>query len=554
MEELEIINLKIITLKTQVNNYGQTKSLNNKFNSIDVHGKLYRSINYHLISEEKTMSIVNFIYKPTLHLMIALFLFITVMCTSSNMFASELYIGAATADISPALPVALQGQGHLRIAKTAETPLAASVIALESREGNRSLDAAIMVSCDVTFLPRELIKMVFDEVHKKMPELNESKIILNATHTHTAPVLENNWYQIPKTGVLQVEEYRTFFVQRVTEAIIKAWNNRRPGSVTWGLSHAVVGYNRRPVFSDGTAKMYENTNTPMFLNIEAMEDHDVNVLFFWDKSSKLIATAVNVSCPAQEAENRYTVNADYWYPVREQLKKRFGKDLCVLGWTSAAGDISTRRNYAKGAEERMIKLRKLTQLEEMGRRVVQAVEETYEAVKKERYTNIQFAHKVEKLALPMRLVTEEEYLYCKGEVDKASAQIAADPKAAEKVLSVVKWNGDVLNRYEKQKTNPHPDLETEIHVLRLGDVAICTNEFELYTDFGIRIQARSNALQTFTIQLAGTGGSYLATENATNHGGYGAIIQSCTVTPEGGQILVEHTLKLINDMFTVPVK
>jgi len=466
-----------------------------------------------------------------------------------NLSATDLRIGTATADITPSLPVALQGQGHLRIAKTVETTLAASVLAIESLDGNRSLDAAIMVSCDVTYLPRELIKMVCDEVHKQIPELDQRKIILNATHTHTAPVLENYYYQIPKTGVLQIDQYRAFFVQRVTEAISKAWKTRRPGSVTWGLSHAVVGYNRRPVYNDGKAQMYGNTNTPGFLNIEAMEDHDVNVLFFWDKGGKLIATSINVSCPAQEAENRYTVNADYWYPVREQLKKRFGKDLCVLGWTSAAGDISTRRNYAMAAEERMIRLRKLTQLEDMGRRIVAAVGEAFEAVKNERYTNIQLIHKVEKLSLPMRLVTEGEYLYCKGEMEKAEAQIAADPQAAEKVLSVVKWNGNVVNRYEKQKTNRNPELETEIHVIRLGEVAICTNEFELYTDYGVRIQARSNALQTFTIQLAGPGGSYLATENATSHGSYGAIIQSCTVTPEGGQILVEHTIRLINDMF-----
>ena len=484
---------------------------------------------------------------------ILLSLFI-IFCITANSQPSELKIGTATADITPALPVALQGQGHLRIAETAETTLAASVIALESSEGNRSLEAAIMVSCDVTFFPGKLIKMVCDAVHKQIPELDESKIILNATHTHTAPVLENGFYQIPKTGVLQVDDYKAFFVQRVSEAIIKAWNNRQPGSVTWGLSHAVVGYNRRPVYSDGTAQMYGSTNTPKFLNIEAMEDRDVNTLFFWNKGGKLIATTINVSCPAQEAENRYAVNADYWYPVREQLKKRFGQDLCVLGWTSAAGDISTRRNYSKAAEDRMVKLRKLTQLEEMGRRVVGAVEETYEAVKDERYSNVQFIHKVEKVALPMRLVTEEEYVNCKGEMEKAAAQIAADPKAADKVLGTLKWNSGVVDRYDKQKTNPHPELESEIHVLRLGDVAICTNQFELYTDFGIRIEARSNALQTFTIQLAGPDDSYLATENATRHGGYGAILQSCKVSPEGGQILVEHTLKLINDMFTGPTK
>jgi hypothetical protein len=60
------------------------------------------------------------------------------------------------------------------------------------------------------------------------------------------------------------------------------------------------------------------------------------------------------------------------------------------------------------------------------------------------------------------------------------------------------WFGDVLKRYEKQKVNP--DYETEIHVLRIGDAVICTNQFELFTDYGIRIQARSKALQTFVVQ------------------------------------------------------
>ena len=485
-------------------------------------------------------------------------LFLAILSMSANLQASELNIGTATADITPALPVALGGQMHLRIAKSVETPLTANVLVLESRDGNRSLDAAIMVSCDIVVIPRIFLKMVRDEVHKQIPELDESKIILNATHVHSAPVLENDsdfWfrYAIPKTGVLQVEEYRAFFVKRVTEAIIKAWNNRRPGSITSGLSHTVVGYNRRAVYSDGTAQMYGNTNTPKFLNIEAMEDHDINVLFFWNKGGKLIATTINVSCPAQEAENRYAINADYWHPVREELKKRFGQDLCVLGWTSAAGDISTRPMYRKAAEDRMVKLRKLTQLEEMGRRVVKAVLEAYETVKDDRFTNAQLTHKVETLALPMRLVTEQEYLYCKGEMEKSLAQIAADPKAAEQVLAYMTWNRDIVNRYEKQKANLHPELESEIHVLRIGEVAVCTNEFELFTDYGIRIQARSNALQTFTIQLAGPG-SYLATANATKGGGYSAVIQSVMVNPEGGQILVERTLKLINDMFPVAKK
>ena len=484
---------------------------------------------------------------------IVLLLFFTTLCITANSQAGELNIGTATADISPSLPVALSGQFNLRIARTAETPLTANVVALESRDGNRSLDVAIMVSCDLVGIPDKLLKMVRDEVHKQIPELDARKIFLNAIHTHTAPVLENGLessfrYQIPKTGVLQPEEYDIFFVQRVTEAIVKAWKNRSPGSVSWGLSHAAIAYNRRAVYTDGSAVMYGNTNVPGFLNLEGMEDHDINMLFFWDKSNKLIAMTIAVPCPAQEVEGRSAVNADYWHPVRERLKQCFGPDLCVLGWISAAGDQSPRPMYRKAAEERMIKLRNLSHLEEIARRIVLAVEEAYEAVKEDRYANVQLIHKVETLSLPMRLVTEEEYIFSKKESDKAAEEIAADSKAANQVLARMTWNRDVVDRFEKQRTDSHPKLDVEVHVLRIGEVVICTNEFELFTDYGIRIQARSNALQTFVIQLAGPG-SYLPTEKAVKGGSYSAGIQSNLVGPEGGQILVDRTVKLVNDMF-----
>ena len=145
---------------------------------------------------------------------------LAVLCLAMNLQAQELLIGTATTDITPKLPVALMGQFNLRIADTIETPLTANVIALESRDGNHSLDVAIMVSCDVTEIPEILLKMVRAEVHKQIPELDSKKIFLTAVHTHTAPVLENGLefsfrYQIPKKGVLQVEEYDTFFVHQI---------------------------------------------------------------------------------------------------------------------------------------------------------------------------------------------------------------------------------------------------------------------------------------------------------------------------------------------------
>jgi hypothetical protein len=487
---------------------------------------------------------------------IVLILIFTVSGNVTNLFAGDLLVGTSTADITPSLPVALDGQFHLRIAKTIETPLTANVIALESRDGNRSIDAAIMVSCDVVGIPAKTLAMLRGELKKQMPGFDVNKIFLNAVHTHTAPVIENNptfSYQIPKEGVLQPEEYEVFFVKQIAEAIIKAWKDRKPGSVSWGMSHAAIAYSRRTVYADGSAVMYGNTNKPEFRNMEGIEDHDVNVLFFWNNKGKLIAMTVDVPCTAQEVEGRSAVNADYIHPVRERLRQRFGPDLVVLGWIGAAGDQSPRPLYRKAAEERMIKLRNLSRLDEIARRIFNAVEETYETVEQDRYADVQLVHKVETLTLPMRLVTEKEYAVSKAEHDKAASMIAADPKSAEQQLARMTWNGDVLKRFENQKTNPNPTVQSEIHVLRIGDAVVCTNEFEMFTDYALRIEAQSRALQTFIIQLTGAG-SYLPTERAVAGGGYSAVAQSSEVGPEGGQILVDRTVKLINDMFDAEKK
>ncbi|MEO9005388.1 MAG: hypothetical protein ABI288_11660, partial [Ginsengibacter sp.] len=117
-----------------------------------------------------------------------------------------------------------------------------------------------------------------------------------------------------------------------------------------------------------------------------------------------------------------------------------------------------------------------------------------------------------------------------------------------KILAKMTWYDAVVKRYEMQKTNPNPTYDTEIHVIRLGDVVICTNQFELFTDYGIRMQARSKALQTITIQLAGPG-TYLPTAKAVAGGSYSAIVQSNLVGPEGGKMLVDRTVNLIDGLW-----
>jgi hypothetical protein len=467
----------------------------------------------------------------------------TIDIAAVELRGAEVLIGGAVVEITPPLPAALAGQFNMRIAKSADTPLTATAVALETRNGEQVIDQAVFVSCDLVAIRGKTQQRLCERLKGKVSGLDTRKILLNATHTHTGPVTEEEWYVLPKEGVTQGSDYVEFLLGRLEEVVVKAWENRKPGGVSWAFGHAVVGHNRRVVYADGTAKMYGATNTPDFRSFEGYEDHGVEMLFFWDRERNLKAMAVNLACPTQEVEGLSTVNADFWHDTRVKLREVYGNDLLVLPWVGAAGDQSPHRMYRKQAEERMRTRRGLSATQEIARRIVGAVNEVFDVAKGDIRTDVPLVHRVYDLKLPVRMVTEEEAAKAKAQYDEYAKK--AQPTSGDHAHLV--WHKAVMDRYEKQKVNPF--YEMEMHVIRLGDVAIASNPFELFLDYGVQMRARSKAEQTFIIQLAGGSATYLPTEKAVRGGSYSAVVESNLVGPEGGQMLVERTVEAINSLW-----
>ena len=89
--------------------------------------------------------------------------------------------------------------------------------------------------------------------------------------------------------------------------------------------------------------------------------------------------------------------------------------------------------------------------------------------------------------------------------------------------------------------------------MSIGDIAFASNQFELYIDFQHRIQARSPFEQTFIVQLCAqpngrSSGSYLCTQRGYEGRGYSASMYCNTVSAEGGQELVEETLRVLKEI------
>jgi len=473
---------------------------------------------------------------------------------------ANLQIGWASKDVTPDRPVNLYGQFYMRISKGVKDPVTVSVLALSS--GASTADTAVFISCDSAYIPEEAYERCCAAIRKLVPKFDARYIIMNGTHTHTAPGLRDGLYPPVPAGVMTPQEYAVFFAGRVAEAVKEAWENRKPGEVSFGLGTAVVGHNRRATYFDdvavrlneqapgcyasGYAKMYGNTNDPKFSHIEGYEDHYVDLLYTWDKEKKLTGVLINLACPSQETESDYYVSADFWHEIRQEIRQRHGDKIQILAQCSSAGDQSPHRLWYKAAEERMLKLRKLAMRQEIGRRVANAVDDVLPSAKQAIQANLSLKHVVKEIKLPRRMIGDAEAAAVRADL----AKLEAGDKTAGNYYASMRRCRDALERYETQKKEP--TLAMELHVVRLGDVAFATNRFEYFLDFGIRIKARSPAVQTFVVQLAadrhGTG-TYLPTERAIAGKGYGGGVYDNPVGPEGGQIIVEETIEMLRELW-----
>jgi hypothetical protein len=480
------------------------------------------------------------------------------MKTERELQDASLQIGWATGDITPVESASLFGQYYERMSEYVESPLMVTACAIESVDENGLKEQAIMVSMDLTLTTKELQDILKKTVKASIPDFDIRKIFLSATHTHSAPNPD------VKT------DFGKLLLTRLCKVVISAWNNRKPAGISQALGYAVVGHNRRVQYANGTTEMYGATDRSDFMGLEGSSDSAVGMLFCWDNNENLTGIIINVSCPSQVTEAKYYISSDYWGQVRKQLKKRFSKDIHVLAQCGAAGDISPRdlpEGYKVGEPD----MWDIPGIVEIGRRLIQALDNAYPDAKKNIQKKVLFSHIVKEIDLPVRKVSKEEYDKAFSIVDEIRSRepkdLNSDSTAWNRFLKEIKENEKLLNHgpwdnkesdfgilrinevllenYSKQNSVPY--YKIELHVIRLGEVAIISNPFELFVEYGHQIKSRSKAKQTFIVQLCCDYCGYLPTLKATKGGGYSGLVSE--VGPEGGKMLVEESVKLINDMF-----
>ncbi len=473
----------------------------------------------------------------------------------------------------------LAGQFYERITDEVESPITVTAIAIEC-----GTDSMIFCSCDLGGTSHMVLCRV-REILSKYEGFPTEKVIVSATHVHTALSFANfsdtvggasldvlaklmpdvkyeELVSYNGDDLLDGEEAFEFVTERIAKAAKQAWDSRKNGMFAQGFGRAAVGLCRRVCYSDGSAKMWGDTDTATFTELEGGNDSGIELLFTFDTDKKLTGVIANIACPSQVLEHRNFISADYWGKIKENIRREYGDNIFLLGLCSPAGDQCPRDmirwvqpetpiddpNIVRGevtkrvADPSMFDLKGCTLI---GRRVANEIFYALENVS-EYVSETVLEHRNLTVDMPLRRVTPEETAEAVKAIKDFAAEIGDRAINFADNARMHVYAGTIA-RSEAQETIDI--VPVEIHIIRLGDIAFATNPYELFLDYGNRMRARSKASQTFLVQLACGCFGYLPTEKAEKGSHYSAYISSGTSGHEGGELLVRKTVQEINDMF-----
>lgn len=424
--------------------------------------------------------------------------------------------GTAWEDITPDHPLPLLGQMHVRLGQYTHDPLTVNAVVFADGEQRLAL-----ISIDVCLLPDGLVRSLQQAI-ATVTGLPPTAIVLAATHTHVAPCTTNQL----------VGEAAPEFLARLEQAAINAVQNAladlEPVALYAGRGYLEqMGWNRRGMRRDGSCHMYWGSWKEDFVGIEGPRDGEVGVIWAAkaDGQVKVVIPSFATHPNCVEGESYYS--ADLPGQVRRVLRATLGEALGVIYLTGAAAN--TAPSIMENNPQNQQPWRGESGLVRSG-------------------------------------------LYLGGEILKVIAnQTTPMPEPSlrheqtELQVPMREWDswadltefGGAMQTYFEQSQADWPTLLREdnpvsvrLHVIRLGDAAICCNPAELYVEFGLAMKQRSPARVTLIAELSDGWCGYVPTPEAIRHGGYSAATNRYTrLLPEAGWIITETTHQMLHNVF-----
>lgn len=412
---------------------------------------------------------------------------------------AALRAGAAAIDVSPPkLPVLVNGGFLQAQADKVQDPLYARSLVLD--DGSVRLAIVVVDSC---MMPRELIDRA-KEMAFMRTKIPAERILVSATHTHTAPAAMGALGCSPDPG------YVEFLPGRIADAIEKAVQNLAPARIGWGsIDDAQHTHCRRWIrrpdkiitdpFGNRTvrANMHPGHKNPDVIAPAGPVDPGLSVLSVQATDGRPIAVLANYS---MHYFGTQPVSADYYGRFATTLAQKLGAEkvdppFVAMMSQGTSGDQQWM-DYAQAKSSITI-----------GEYADAVADVAFAACKSVAFREqASLAMAEAKLTLGRRVPDEKRLAWAKPIVDKL---------------------GDIPPRnipevYAREAFFLHnePQRELKLQAIRIGDLGIAAIPDEVYAITGLKLKAWSPLPVTFTIELANGSEGYIPPPEQHVLGGY----------------------------------
>jgi hypothetical protein len=178
-------------------------------------------------------------------------------------------------------------------------------LALEAEPGKPS----VIVTADLLGFPREISDAVAARCERQFG-LKRDRLVLNASHTHSAPVVHRNAFPVFNLDAQQwqvVDRYSSFLVEKTVAVIGAAIQDLGPATLKFGQGFAGIAVNRRRAYPDSRDR-------------PGPVDHDVPVMTIRKPDGSLRAVLVGYACHATVL-NIYQISGDWPGFAQEEIEK-----------------------------------------------------------------------------------------------------------------------------------------------------------------------------------------------------------------------------------------
>ncbi|MCL2744246.1 MAG: neutral/alkaline non-lysosomal ceramidase N-terminal domain-containing protein [Planctomycetaceae bacterium] len=403
-----------------------------------------------------------------------------VLLFADSIWAADWKAGAAKVKITPEENMWLAGYAaRNRASEGILHDLWAKALVLEDAEGNR----AVLITMDLVGVP----KMFSENIRKQLEDklgFDKAQIILNASHTHSGPVLHSSglremYVHVNEQEAEKIVRYSRLLEQQVIDAAVEASKSLEPVTLEAANGVARFQVNRR---NNAEGKL-----TPL-TELKGPNDYAVPVLKVTNAAGQIKVIAFGYACHPTTLDS-YLWCGDYPGFAQAELEKNYP-------------GTTTMFFQGAGADQNPMPRRTIPLAKQYGVTLAAAVDRVLQEKMNPLPPTLKTAYK--EAMVPLETFSAD---YLK--------EIAESTKQAEYYKRCAKH---VLNRY-KDGEPPFRAYPFPVQVWNIGGLPLFTLGGELTVGYSIRLKEKYGE-HIFVMGYTNDVMSYIPTVTILKEGGY----------------------------------